>query len=64
MLLQHIYDGRYKKQEALFNVGLHDNLITLAHLSYFLTNILNIITIMRNIFHDTIHEYLQTFISY
>ena len=25
-------------QEALFNVGLHENLITLAHLSYFPTN--------------------------
>ena len=29
---------RYKIQEALFNAGLHDNLITLAHLSYFPTN--------------------------
>ena len=28
----------YKIQEALFNVGLHMNLITLAHLSYFPTN--------------------------
>ena len=28
---------RHKIQEALFNVGLHENLITLAHLSYFLT---------------------------
>ena len=31
-------DSRYKIQEALFNVGLHVNLITLAHLSYFPTN--------------------------
>ena len=31
-------DTRYKIQEALFNVGLHENLITLAHLSYFPTN--------------------------
>ena len=32
---------KYKIQdtrEALFNVGLHENLITLAHLSYFPTN--------------------------
>ena len=29
---------RYTILEALFNVGLHDNLITLAHLSYFPTN--------------------------
>ena len=29
---------RYKIQEALFNVGLHENLITFAHLSYFPTN--------------------------
>ena len=28
----------YKIQEALFNVGLNVNLITLAHLSYFPTN--------------------------
>ena len=31
-------DTRHKTQEALFNVGLHVNLITLAHLSYFPTN--------------------------
>ena len=29
---------RYNTQEALFNFGLHVNLITLAHLSYFPTN--------------------------
>ena len=33
-----LQDTRYKIQEALFNVGLHVNLITLAHLSYFPTN--------------------------
>ena len=31
-------EGGYKIQEALFNVGLHENLITLAHLSYFPRN--------------------------
>ena len=31
-------DTRYKIQEALVNVGLHVNLITLAYLSYFLSN--------------------------
>ena len=31
------YSNCYKIQEALFNVGLHVNLITLAHLSYFQT---------------------------
>ena len=30
--------GRYKIQEALFNVGSHVNFITLAHLTYFPTN--------------------------
>ena len=28
---------RFKIQEALFNVGLHEDLITLAHLGYFST---------------------------
>ena len=32
------HDKLYKIQEALFNVGLHENLITLAHLSYLPTN--------------------------
>ena len=33
-----VQDTRYKIQEALFNVGLPVNLITLAHLSDFPTN--------------------------
>ena len=37
-LTQEYKRGLYKIQEALFNVGLHENFITLAHLSYFPTN--------------------------
>ena len=33
-----VQDTRYKIQEALFNVGLHMNLITSAHLRYFAIN--------------------------
>ena len=36
---RHHYDGMYKIQEALFKAGLHENLITLAHLSYFPTKL-------------------------
>ena len=40
--LSHLYSpslsSHHKIQEALFNVGLHDNFIMLAHLSYFPTN--------------------------